>query len=163
MKPSLFLFPLILCLLAACGPQSTDPREGGLFSYSPKAYEQRLKDRRETLGQTQEERDAAEQQAVALEREAGTIRQKKTAVLQDLDDMGKDLDRIEAGLISSASRFDAHAVEKQKINKEITAIREQLKGVPAKSDDVKAQEQEAQRLRQRLQTLMAEAEALMNL
>ncbi len=38
-----------ILLLAGCAGQTTDPRKGGLFSYDPKAYDQRLADRRSYL------------------------------------------------------------------------------------------------------------------
>ncbi len=36
-------------LLAGCAGQTTDPRKGGLFSYDPAAYEQRIADRENNL------------------------------------------------------------------------------------------------------------------
>lgn len=35
--------------LAGCAGGTTDPRQGGLFSYDPAAYEQRLADRENNL------------------------------------------------------------------------------------------------------------------
>lgn len=38
-----------LVLLNGCAGKTTDPRKGGLFSYNPDAYEQRLSDRKHKL------------------------------------------------------------------------------------------------------------------
>ena len=43
------ILTVMMCILGlgmACGPTTTDPRKGGLFSYDPQAYEQRLAERR---------------------------------------------------------------------------------------------------------------------
>ncbi len=49
MKKNLILGMLGVLLLAGCAGQTTDPRKGGLFSYDPAAYEQRIADRENNL------------------------------------------------------------------------------------------------------------------
>jgi len=44
-----------LLLLSGCAGQTTDPRKGGLFSYDPDAYEQRLDERRAHLNAIEKE------------------------------------------------------------------------------------------------------------
>ena len=39
-KASLLLAGSLVVVLAGCAGQTTDPRQGGLFSYNPQAYEQ---------------------------------------------------------------------------------------------------------------------------
>lgn len=48
-----------LLLLNGCAGGTTDPRQGGLFSYNPDAYEKRLSDRESHLSSI--ENDTAEQ------------------------------------------------------------------------------------------------------
>lgn len=48
-----------LLLLNGCSGKTTDPRQGGLFSYNPDAYEKRLADRERELSSV--ESDTAEQ------------------------------------------------------------------------------------------------------
>ncbi len=49
-KKSLLTFAAAV-LLSGCAGQTTDPRQGGLFSYDPKAYDQRLADRENRLAE----------------------------------------------------------------------------------------------------------------
>ena len=50
MKKNLIFGILGALLLAGCAGQTTDPRQGGLFSYDPDAYQQRIADREDHLG-----------------------------------------------------------------------------------------------------------------
>ena len=50
MKKNIIFGLLGAFLLAGCAGQTTDPRKGGLFSYDPAAYEQRIADRENNLG-----------------------------------------------------------------------------------------------------------------
>jgi len=49
MKKNLILGVLGTFIFAGCAGQTTDPRQGGLFSYDPSAYEQRISDRENHL------------------------------------------------------------------------------------------------------------------
>lgn len=50
MKVIIFIAAMIfVSMLVGCAGQTTDPRQGGLFSYNPDAYEQRLAEQRSRL------------------------------------------------------------------------------------------------------------------
>lgn len=49
MKTIYFISGIALLVLNGCAGQTTDPRKGGLFSYDPAAYEQRLAERENRL------------------------------------------------------------------------------------------------------------------
>ena len=49
MKKNIIFGMLGALLLAGCAGQTTDPRKGGLFSYDPAAYDQRIADRENNL------------------------------------------------------------------------------------------------------------------
>lgn len=49
-KRYILLVGTALLLLNGCAGGTTDPRQGGLFSYNPDAYEKRLSDREQNLG-----------------------------------------------------------------------------------------------------------------
>ena len=49
MKKNLIIGIIGAMLFAGCAGQTTDPRQGGLFSYDPDAYQQRIADRENHL------------------------------------------------------------------------------------------------------------------
>lgn len=59
MKKIYILVVFVILLLSGCAGSTTDPRQGGLFSYNPDAYEKRLDDREAHLSAI--ERDTAKQ------------------------------------------------------------------------------------------------------
>ena len=66
----LILMALALLLVSGCVGGSTNPREGGLFSYNPEAYEARQRQR-------QQELDAIRQEQIQEEAEAARLVQEK--------------------------------------------------------------------------------------
>ena len=75
MKTIYFLSGVILLLLNGCAGNTTDPRKGGLFSYDPAAYEQRLADRENHLSSIENDTQAQKRKQAQLKRELS--RQKK--------------------------------------------------------------------------------------
>ncbi len=80
-KASLALAGSLVVLLAGCAGQTTDPRQGGLFSYNPDAYNQRLQERQSHLSQVEQDNRVAEDQALSLESER-TAREKENSILR---------------------------------------------------------------------------------
>ncbi|MCL1985005.1 MAG: hypothetical protein FWG59_00960, partial [Betaproteobacteria bacterium] len=70
-----------LALLTGCAGTTTDPSQGGLFSYQPQAYEQRKLEREARLKELEQERIAQEQSQAALMRTAAE-KEKDRAVIQ---------------------------------------------------------------------------------
>jgi hypothetical protein len=77
MKVIYFLAGITLLLLNGCAGQTTDPRKGGLFSYDPDAYEQRLADRRNHLASIEQDTDKQKRKQAQLKRELNAQKKKK--------------------------------------------------------------------------------------
>lgn len=55
MKKNIIFGLLATLVLAGCAGGTTDPRKGGLFSYNPAAYEQRIAERENNLSNIQQD------------------------------------------------------------------------------------------------------------
>lgn len=55
MKKNIILGMLATLVLAGCAGGTTDPRKGGLFSYNPTAYKQRIADKENNLDNIQQD------------------------------------------------------------------------------------------------------------
>ena len=65
-----------LLLLNGCLGGSTDPRQGGLFSYNPDAYEERISQKEEELDMIEEETTQEQQKSEALQEELSSQKKK---------------------------------------------------------------------------------------
>ena len=107
---------MLLLLLSATmflgeGCQTTDnPREGGLFSYDPQAYDRRLEERRQRLDQAKQEQAAEQQRTSQLEAEAADKRAQRDALAADLAALDSDIARLETRIAQAKS--DSQAVGK---------------------------------------------------
>lgn len=57
-----------LLLLNGCAGKTTDPRQGGLFSYNPDAYEKRLADREQKLSGIESDTAAQKRKSAQLKK-----------------------------------------------------------------------------------------------
>ncbi len=76
MKTIYFLSGITLLLLNGCAGQTTDPRKGGLFSYDPDAYEQRLAARENHLASIEGDTEAQKRKQARLKRELSSQKKK---------------------------------------------------------------------------------------
>lgn len=67
---------IAVVLLNGCAGGTTDPRKGGLFSYNPDAYEQRLKDREQQLSSIENDTAAQKRKSARLKRELSSEKSK---------------------------------------------------------------------------------------
>lgn len=58
-----------LLLLNGCAGGTTDPRQGGLFSYDPDAYEKRLSDREKHLSSIESDTAAQKRKSSRLKKD----------------------------------------------------------------------------------------------
>ncbi len=65
-----------LLLLNGCAGGTTDPRQGGLFSYNPDAYEQRLSDRESHLSSIENDTAAQKNKSTRLKRDIASEKNK---------------------------------------------------------------------------------------
>ena len=68
-KIYLMITGMILLLLNGCAGSTTDPRKGGLFSYNPTAYEQRLSDREKHLASIEKDTDEQKRKSARLKKD----------------------------------------------------------------------------------------------
>lgn len=67
---------IILLVLNGCAGQTTDPRHGGLFSYDPAAYQQRLDERKSRLTKIEQDTAAQKHKSAKLKRDLATQKNK---------------------------------------------------------------------------------------
>jgi PBP1b-binding outer membrane lipoprotein LpoB len=76
MKNIYFLGAISLVLLNGCAGGTTDPRKGGLFSYNPAAYEQRLAEREQELAAIESDTAAQKRKSAQLKRKLASEKKK---------------------------------------------------------------------------------------
>ena len=69
MKKRYIVGTLAILILSGCAGTTTDPRRGGLFSYNPKAYEQRLADRERELSAIEQDTAAQKRKSAQLKKQ----------------------------------------------------------------------------------------------
>lgn len=157
-------FCLMCCgmlLLGGCAT-TTDPHQGGLFSYSPSAYEQRQQEREARLNDIREEQRREEAAGASLE----TERARKAAAVSQQQ---KQLKSLQSELTVTSRNLDtlkaSNAAQEAKLA-ELKRRRGILKGDMNKAQsnkDPKSREVELERLRRELRQLQDEANALSSL
>jgi septal ring factor EnvC (AmiA/AmiB activator) len=139
------LYVLVL-VLAGCAT-TTDPRQGGLFSYSPKAYQQRLDERRNTLAALGN--NAEEQQR--LEREAEEKRQVLAEQKKQLAALDTELDAVYQRMATYQVQNQEKAAEKARLERDIRQAKARLDALKKEesvgSDSVEAKKAQIQRLK----------------
>lgn len=108
-----------------------DPRQGGLFSYNPAAYERRLEQRRASLRKAEEERRRLETET---QHNQLAIQQKQARIAQ----LEYDLARLDHELATTRLRIEQYTAktadkqrDKQKAQKQLSALTAQLEEIKA--------------------------------
>jgi chromosome segregation ATPase len=137
---------VLLFVLTGCAT-TTDPRQGGLFSYSPQAYEQRLGERRNTLEALQ--KNAEDQQR--LEREAEEKRQVLAEQQQQLVALDTELAAVHQRLAVYEAQNQRQSAEKTRLERAIRqaetrldALRKETRARPDGVEERQAQKQQLQ-------------------
>ncbi len=147
-------------LLAGCAGQTTDPRQGGLFSYNPNAYEQRLQDRRTHLDQVEEQNRQEQAQSTALQSERATRQKEMISLRRQVRKLNASIASLEKDVLAK----EAISVAQKKKQQYILAKLKELKASSRNSDfieDPASKQLEIKRLRQRRDQLEKEAASLM--
>ncbi len=76
MKKVYLLAGLALLGLNGCAGGTTDPRQGGLFSYDPDAYEQRLAEREKKLSSIEKDTAAQKHKSARLKKDLASEKNK---------------------------------------------------------------------------------------
>ena len=159
MKKALFTTLGLVVLLGASGCNMTDdPRQGGLFSYSPDKYERRLQDREARLASIEAEQAAEERQSSSLSRDL-TVKQKEVAKLKA--SLNAEQKKIDSQL-NRIKKDKSKATQAAELSRKNAAIRQDAARIDT-IDDNAAKKKEIQALRKRLEELKMEADALSRL
>ena len=159
MKKALFTTLGLVVLLGASGCNMTDdPRQGGLFSYSPDKYERRLQDREARLAGIEAEQAAEERQSSSLSRDL-TVKQKEVAKLKA--SLNAEQKKIDSQL-NRIKKDKSKAAQAAELSRKNAAIRQDAAHIDT-IDDNAAKKKEIQALRKRLEELKMEADALSRL
>jgi predicted nucleic acid-binding Zn-ribbon protein len=141
-----------LLLLVGCAT-TTDPRQGGLFSYNPQAYEQRLEERRQTMAALDKKRLEAER----LEREVKAKRETLAEQKKLLSGLDAELAVAQQRIATYQSQNQQQANEKGRLERHIRQAKTRLQALQKESSD---SPQEAQAKQAQIQQLRTDIEKL---
>ena len=143
---------VLVFVLTGCAT-TTDPRQGGLFSYNPQAYQQRLDERRNTLAALGN--NAEEQQR--LEREAEEKRQVLTEQKKQLVALDTELDTVYQRMATYQAQNQEKAAEKTRLERDIRQAKARLNALKKEesvgSDGVEEKQAQIQRLKADIEKL----------
>ena len=117
-----------LLLLASCAT-TEDPRQGGLFSYNPEAYEKRLAERRTALQGIQAEQRDQTERSRQLETELALKQTEYDTQKARLDALDNDLINIRRDLEKYQARTRAQSAEKKRIDREVKRLNNQIQSL----------------------------------
>ena len=123
-----------LVVLLAVGCATTDdPRQGGLFSYNPAAYDARLEQRRQNLTALQQNQQQEEEQTQQLESDVQTrqaMLESERTHLRALDDdlarLQQNINRYQQNINQYQARTNAQQAEKQRLGREFKRLQGKL-------------------------------------
>jgi len=137
---------VLVFVLTGCAT-TTDPRQGGLFSYNPQAYQQRLDERRNTLAALGN--NAAEQQR--LEREAEEKREVLAEQKKQLVALDTELDAVYQRIATYQAQNQEKAAEKTRLERDLRQAKARLDALKKEervgSDEVEKKKAQIQRLK----------------
>lgn len=153
MSKKLITGALALLLLGGCVGGTTDPRQGGLFSYNPEAYEQRLEERRNFLASEDYRAEENESQRLSLESEKSDKAKKLAAEKKRLNALRADLQRSQNRL----NNYTAKNARQQRELEDLRARQSELLRASRSLGDVDTEQKRAElaRLRQEADRLKA--------
>jgi chromosome segregation ATPase len=158
-------YAVVVSLLAAatligCAGQTTDPRQGGLFSYNPQAYDKRIQDRREHLSDVDQSTQAAGEQSSMLEAEKSSREKKNAALRKQLRKLSASVASLEKEIKSKQAKTNVQKKERQRMLTEINSIKSSSK-LADEMDDPEEKRFELERLTKKREKLEKEAANLM--
>jgi len=146
--------------LLGCAGQTTDPRQGGLFSYNPQAYEKRIQDRKEDLSGVDQSTQAAGEQSSRLEAEKSSREKEKAALKKQLKKFSASVASLEKEIKSKQVKTIVQKKEQKRMITEINSIKSSSK-LADEMDDPEEKRLELERLNQKRDKLEKEAANLM--
>lgn len=146
--------------LSGCANQTTDPRQGGLFSYNPQAYDQRLQDRQTNLEQIDNSTKGMQQQASGLEADKSAAARNQEAWKKDLTELSLATASLERKIKAKKAATAVQKKEQQRILAELGRVMLAGKNLD-NVHDPEEKRLELEQLRKKREQLEMEAESLM--
>ncbi|MBM9519414.1 hypothetical protein JWG39_06215 [Desulforhopalus vacuolatus] len=151
---------ILACLLFSGCTHNPDPRQGGLFGYSPNLYQQRIDQKNAELQSVEENTAVEGGKTVSLESDVfserlrvSKLQQKVNKASRNIKDLQRRLDRM---------KFQSSKAEKTRaeLEKKLASLQNSFQRSSAPKGDIARQEAEIKSLESQLLELMKEAELL---
>jgi chromosome segregation ATPase len=119
-----------LALLSLVGCATTDdPRQGGLFSYQPSKYEERLRARQQTLKELQLDKQRLEEENQSLASTVRAKQEKHDRLLGQLHALDDDLARLQQDLQHYQAETAGQREKKRRVEGAISRLQGQIKAL----------------------------------
>jgi len=152
----------LLFVLSSCANQTTDPHQGGLFSYNPAAYESRIQSRQKRLAQQKQENQSMQTQNASLEDEKSSVERERVDLKKQIASLSQSIASLEKKLRKAELETIKNKNQKKAILKKLQILQSSVKA----SDFIKSPKEkraELKRLKKKQDALEKEAAALMRL
>lgn len=152
----------LLFVLSSCASQTTDPHQGGLFSYNPAAYESRIQSRQKQLAQQKEENQSMRNKGALLGKEKTSAKREMAALNKKIASLSNSIASLEKKLRKAELETTENKTQKKVILKKLQNLQSSVKA----SDFIKSPKEkraEIKRLKKEQDALEKEAAALMRL
>ena len=146
--------------LFGCAGQTTDPRQGGLFNYNPKAYEKRVQDRKDNLSDVEELTQSAQEESSRLEAEKSSQAKEKAAFEAQLKELSSSIVSLEKDVQARQAKTVAQKKEQKRILSEIDSMKSSSR-LADEMEDPEEKRLELERLQKKRDELEQEAANLM--
>jgi len=153
---------LSLCavlLLTGC-QTTTDPSKGGLFSYSPRAYEQRAAEKQERLDDLYWEQDEEEERRAALQQTAAQKKSEHAAMQQQLQRANTESANLKKRLDSFKAQNTTQEAALADLKNRQARLQADIQASRSSRGPEGARQAEAERLRREVERLAKDTEAL---
>ncbi len=149
-------------ITTGCANQTSDPHQGGLFSYNPGAYEQRIREREETLSRLKTQNSQLEKNEASLADRKRTRERELAALRKTLAQLSTSTTALEEKVRRAELRAGAREQERSRILAQLKEVQASSRAA-ADSADIAKQQLELKRLKKKRAQLEKEIEELMQL
>jgi chromosome segregation ATPase len=161
----LYLFFVTVLMTAGCAT-TDDPRQGGLFSYDPEAYQRRIAERQARYDALSADTARQQQESKSLEAAANQKRAEKEDLTQRLAELDADLEKTQEKIKQAKVRAKDQERRRSQLTARLETLKQQRSGIDASSSadgSEAAKKAEIERLQGEIDRLLKEAEALSRL
>ncbi len=147
-------------LLMGCTATTTDPSKGGLFSYSPEAYEARIKEREARLAAIEAQQAKEREENEALKKAVGERVVTVAAQQGQLREMQANIENLKKRLEQSKSTDTAKTAKLTELQTRATDIEKQMRNNTA-TQNVEERKAYLEKLKQEYANLQKDLDALL--